>query len=234
MRRTLTLVLVLGMVAVFTACGEEKAVKDNQTTTTTEQSQGIEIELDEGKSAGEAVPGSTTTTTQTKHSTTRDNNKGGIVTGITTTTTAASQTISPKKNIRMDEEYVAAVYTPAGETAVSAVGVAIQDGGADGLICVRLEAMFESDPTQFEDGVPQRKPLLYGGKTYYRIGGGMSPYRVELTDAEIIIKQSLYEEQETVTATLVMLANGDLKVTETHDPRFSVGMILSTRNNYLN
>lgn len=142
------------------------------------------------------------------------------------TVCGASNYLNPKTSLKLTEEYVAQKYYVYNETSVYAPGVAFyNDGGfGEGVYCLMLDAMFISEP---DADIKNRTPITYNGKKYYRYGAGQSPAYVELTDTEIIITQS------SDTVKLVLMADGDLKVTSSTINTYPVGTILSINWNYL-
>ena len=140
---------------------------------------------------------------------------------------AEPATLNPKTNLKLDEEYVGNKYKVYDETNIYAGGIAVYEDGANGLYCLLLTAMFVNDGT---GGV---KPLTYNGKTYYRAGAGQTPHYIELTDTEIIVKNSFYEDTEKVVVKMVLLSDGTIKVTYSQHEDFSAGDILSIDWNYL-
>lgn len=162
----------------------------------------------------------TTTTTTAKTTTT-------TTTKATTTTTAAPTFLNPKTNIKWEKEYVSKRYTVYDETAISAGGISFFNDAVDGEYVLVLEAMFETQ------NPGDRKGVTHNGKTYYRCGGGQTPHRMEMTDKEIIIKDSFWENNGATNLVLVLQNDGNLKVTQSKLPEFTVGDILSISYNGL-
>ena len=138
----------------------------------------------------------------------------------------ASDVLNPKENIKFDEEYVSRNYKPYDDNSIYAGGVTFYNDSVDGQYALLLEAMFEPE----NNG---RTGVSYKGKTYYRVGAGQTPYKMEFTNTEIIIKNSFYDEIETVSAKMVLQSDGNLKVTYSVIDRFDVGDILSISYNGL-
>ena len=114
------------------------------------------------------------------------------------------------------------------ETAISAGGISFFNDAVDGEYTLVLEAMFETQ------NPGDRKGITHNGKTYYRCGGGQTPHRMEMTDKEIIIKDSFWENNGATNLVLVLQNDGNLKVTQSKLPEFAVGDILSISYNGLN
>ncbi len=145
-----------------------------------------------------------------------------------------TDTLAPKENIKIDAEYVSTDYIDAGQGEIYAGGISIHtEGGGDEypIYALLLSATFSNAP---EDGPGGRPAVQFNGKSYYRIGAGMTPHVIEFTDTEIIVKNSFYEEYNgTPTLKLIMLGNGDLKVTHSTNSDYKVGAILSISTNGL-
>ena len=143
----------------------------------------------------------------------------------------AADIVDPNTDLKIcgdtTEEYISQAYAPVDEESIFAPGVAFyNDGGyGEGVYCLLLDATFTCNT---EDLDTSRPALSYKGKNYYRIGAGMTPAEVDLTDTEIIITTV-----ESYTIKMVMLGNGNLKVTESTVRLYPGGMILSTAWSYL-
>ena len=135
----------------------------------------------------------------------------------------ATDSINPKKNIKIDKEYVSKSYDAYDETTISAPGISFYKDG-DSIGCLLLDAMFSCDPEEIDTS---RTPVTYNGKKYYRIGGGMSPAEVKLTEKEITITH------EGSTIKVIMTSDGNFKVTSSNHRRFPDGLIMSISWNYL-
>lgn len=131
--------------------------------------------------------------------------------------------LNPKTNIKLEEEYVAKVYNTYDENSIYAPGIAFyNDGGyGEGVYCLLLEANFS---TEIVEG---RNPVTYNGKKYYRQGGGMNPAYVEMTDTEIVITN------DTNKIKMVLMGDGNLKVTSSNNKSYSTDTVLSISWNYL-
>ena len=137
----------------------------------------------------------------------------------------ASNILNPKKSLKFgyDVEYVANEYFPYSRNDIYAPGFQFcNDGGyGDGeYYCIMIEAMFTNDPLFYIE--LSRTPIKYGGKDYYRCGAGQSPANLELTDSEIIITQ------DSMKIKAVLLANGKIRITESTEADYPVGMLFST------
>lgn len=130
-------------------------------------------------------------------------------------------------SVDANPEYISQAYIPYDEETISARGISFWDNGGygEGVYCLLLDAMFS---TNEEDIDKNRPPVAYGGKEYYRIGGGMSPAEVDLTDTDILITKN-----DGSTIKMILLGNGNLKVTASSDSNYPVDMVLSTAWNYL-
>lgn len=140
-----------------------------------------------------------------------------------------SQNLNPKTDIKWEQEYVSKRYRywDPEKTAIYSGGFCLYNDEVDGLYCLVLEAMFEDVPYE------GREPVVFNGKKFYRCGAGQNPHRVELTDTEVIIKNCFWEEEGTITAKMVLQADGTLKVTYTNTDMFQLNEILSIEWNYL-
>lgn len=138
----------------------------------------------------------------------------------------ASNILNPITHLKISgnttEEYISKVYTPYDEETISARGFSFyNDGGyGEGVYCLLLDAMFSSNE---EEVNTSRTPVIYEGKKYYRIGAGMSPSVITLTDTYIKIG----------SIKLVLLSDGTLKVTESSNPNYPKNMLFSTDWSYL-
>lgn len=139
--------------------------------------------------------------------------------------------VNPKTNIKVGKEYVGNKYSVEDENTITAGGICIDDSA----IVILLSANFVVEG--YDPNMPtDRTPLIYGGKKYYRYGAGQTPCYYELTDTELIVKNTVWSETETINAKLQLLSDGTLKVTyvgEEQASRFKVGDILSIEWNYL-
>ncbi len=156
-----------------------------------------------------------------------------FVDGICTVCNAAD-ILNPNTNLQIcsddaNPEYISQAYIPYDEETISARGISFWDNGGygEGVYCLLLDAMFSANE---EDIDKNRPPVAYGGKEYYRHGAGMHPAEVDLTDTEILITDQWYS----TTIKMVLMGNGNLKVTESTDSNYPVNMVLSTAWNYLN
>lgn len=140
------------------------------------------------------------------------------------TVCGAKNILNPKQNLKMgyEYEYVAKKYYVYSGQDIYAPGFQFcNDGGyGDGnYYCIKIEAMFTSAP---DDNIKNRTPVNYNGIDYYRCGAGQSPAYLELTDSEIIISQG------SMKIKAVLLADGTIKITESTEPDYPVGMLFST------
>lgn len=140
---------------------------------------------------------------------------------------------NPQENVQYGAEYVSQDYIPDGDGVIVAGGISFFNDGGDEqpFYAVVLDAMFEENPEDFEPG--SRQPITYEGKEYYRVGAGQTPYVIEFTETEILVKHSFFEESDTVALTLSLLSNGNLKVVNSNDPRFKKDAVLSVDYNGL-
>lgn len=127
----------------------------------------------------------------------------------------ASLYLNPKTNIS-SSEYVGKFRVDG--TMLIGVGLLFE-----GDVCVVLDRFYNSA------GEPGGNSVTYKGTVYHSEGAGQTPYNYEFTDSEIIIKGSLWaENHDGITMKLVLQANKMLKVTQSSNPQFPVGTILST------
>lgn len=144
----------------------------------------------------------------------------------------ATDILNPNKDLKIcgdtNPEYISQAYIPYDEETITARGISFWDNGGygEGVYCLLLDAYFSANE---EDIDASRPPVAYSGKEYYRIGGGMSPAEVNLTDTEILITDQWYS----TTIKMVLMGNGNLKVTESTNSNYPVDMILSTSWSYL-
>lgn len=145
----------------------------------------------------------------------------------------ATDILNPNTNLKIcsddaNPEYISQVYIPYDEETISARGISFWDDGGygEGVYCLLLDAMFSANE---EDIDASRPPVTYGGKEYYRHGAGMHPAEVDLTDTEILITDQWYS----TTIKMVLMGNGNLKVTASTDSNYPVDMLLSTAWSYL-
>ena len=146
----------------------------------------------------------------------------------------AADILNPKENLLIcddnaNPEYISQVYAPYSDDSIAARGVSFwNDGGyGEGIYCLMLDAVFSCNE---EDVDVSRTPVAYEEKEYYRHGAGMHPAEVELTDTKILITDQWYSS----TIKMVLMGNGNLKVTESTDSNYPVGMEMSIAWNYLN
>ena len=144
--------------------------------------------------------------------------------------------LNPNTNLQIcgdtNPEYISQAYIPYDEDTITARGISFwNDGGyGEGIYCLLLDAYFSTNEEDIADIKSTRPPVTYGEKEYYRYAAGMHPAEVDLTDTEILITDQWYG----ATIKMVLMGNGNLKVTESTDSNYPVGMELSTAWNYLN
>lgn len=209
MKLSITLLLALCLITtLFTACGEEPAT--TVTTTTADVTTTVAADTDTTTS-GDATTTATAAAATTTLRTTDHANSTGSTTTTATTAKPTAATVDPKQY--KDNYYY--------------VGAVQPDG--DGLVRPRI--LFEGEyavvmhytySATRED--PDQQSFEYGGKTYYGQGEGMSPYQFELTATEILVKDQ--NNNNAVIMKLVLLTDGNMKVTATTDTSFPVGLIL--------
>ena len=162
--------------------------------------------------------------TTTKTPTTKPTTKTPTTTKKPTTsqTTKAETFLNPKQHLPYDKEY-AGYFRPEAENLIASGFAFYKEGGMDGgAFCLLLSPQFE--PVKTDDGQTKKQ---YGGKTYYCVGAGQSPYNMELTDSEIIVKNSFYDETETVTFKLKLKTDNTFVVTYSQSADYPVGTVLS-------
>ncbi|MBQ9860787.1 MAG: hypothetical protein IJO75_00860 [Clostridia bacterium] len=199
MKKGVVLLFALLLILTMLAgCGEDK--QSNETATTTESATTTTV-LDDTVTT--TVADATVTTTTTTAMT-------------TTTTTTAKPTgtlhIVDPKNYKDNYYYVGA----------------LQPNG-DSLIRPRI--LFEGEyavvmhytysPVKEDD---DQQPFEYQGKTYYGQGEGMSPYHFELTETEITVKDQ--NNNGAVVMKLILLSDGNMRVTVSTDAAFPVDLVL--------
>lgn len=202
MKTSIALLLTLFLIAVlFTGCGEETAT--TATTTNADATTTVAEDTDT------TVSNEATTTTVSATTTTSDRANG---TTTTTTKPTAGVSIVDPKGYKDTYYYVGALQP-------------------DGNGLVRPRILFEGEyavvmhytySATKED--PDQQPFEYGGKTYYGQGEGMSPYQFEFTATEILVKDQ--NNNNAVIMKLVLKSDGNMKVTETTDNYFPIGLIL--------
>ena len=190
---------LLRILTMLAGCGEDK--QSNETATTMESATTTTV-LDDTVTT--TVADATVTTTTTTAMT-------------TTTTTTAKPTgtlhIVDPKNYKDNYYYVGA----------------LQPNG-DGLIRPRI--LFEGEyavvmhytysPVKEDD---DQQPFEYQGKPYYGQGEGMSPYHFELTETEITVKDQ--NNNGAVVMKLILLNDGNMRVTASTDAAFPVDLVLT-------
>ncbi len=243
MKRLSALLVITLFLCSLCACKkDEQNNAENQTTTTISETNGatdaqstttiVEDVTTTVADKTTTLATKTETTTTTKLATTEQG--GGTkrtttttTTKATTTTTAAPTFLNPKTNIKWEKEYVSKNYKAYDENNISAGGISFFNDAVDGEYALVLEAMFETQ------NPGDRKGITHNGKTYYRCGAGQTPHKMEMTDTEIIIKDSFWENNGATNLVLVLQNDGNLKVTQSKLPEFAVGDILSISYNGL-
>lgn len=144
-----------------------------------------------------AQPASTASATSTTTTT--------ATTATTTTTTTAPANKNPKTDLEYSLEYIGNFR----EQGSSMVAGALQFETGEPVVVV-TDRYFSAEKTD-----PDQAYLDINGKRWYSEGGGQTPYHYELTDTEILVKNSYYEALgDNVSIRLVLQADGTLKVTE--------------------
>lgn len=214
MKTAIALMLTFLVTILFTGCGEEPAT--TATTTNADVTTTVAADTDTTVSNDTTTTTAATTTT-TLPITDHANDTGGTITTTTTTTiTTAKPTgtlnIVDPKNYKDTYYYVGALQ-PDGS------GLVRPRILFDGEYAVVMYYMY-SDTKEDDD----QQPFEYQGKTYYGQGEGMSPYQFELTETEIIVKDS--NNHDIVIMKLVLRSDGTMYVTDTTDHYFPQGLIL--------
>lgn len=133
-------------------------------------------------------------------------------------TVAEPAILNPKTNLQQGVEYIGNFFEVGTELRAGALQI-------DGEYMVVTERFFTSTKPE-DEGAP---PITFNGKTYYSEGGGQNPHYYELTDTEIIIKGSLWEDApEAVAIKAVLQTNGMIKITQSNNSLFPVGAVYST------
>lgn len=146
----------------------------------------------------------------------------------------ATDSVNPKTHLKIYndcfEEYISQAYAPYTDNVIFAPGLSFYDDGGygEGIYCLLLEAMFSSDPEDLDEHNLSRPPVTYNGVKHYRVGAGMSPAEVDLTDSQIIVTTPAGS-----TFKLIIMSNGNLKVIESSVNNYPVGLVLSTSWSYL-
>ncbi len=200
MKKGVVLLFALLLILTMLAgCGEDK--QSNETATTTESATTTTVLDDTATTTvADAIVTTTTTTAMT-----------------TTTTTTAKPTEGV--NIVDPKDYKDTYYY---------VGALQPDGSGlvrprilfEGEYAVVMHYMYSATKDDND-----QQPFEYGGKTYYGQGEGMSPYQFELTSTEILVKDP--NNNGAVIMKLVLLSNGNMKVTATTDNYFPLGLTLT-------
>lgn len=127
----------------------------------------------------------------------------------TSTTTTTATTAPANKNPKTDLEYSLEYIGNFQEQGSSMVAGALQFETGEPVVVV-TDRYFSAEKTD-----PDQAYLDINGKRWYSEGGGQTPYHYELTDTEILVKNSYYEALgDNVSIRLVLQADGTLKVTE--------------------
>lgn len=136
--------------------------------------------------------------------------------------------LNPKTDLKYDVE-ISGNFRPV-EDELAASGIAFYNNSEDGLHCVLLSHSFTDNLGLLDNPDPASiRKVTYQSTTYYHYGAGQSPYRIELTDSEIIVKNAFWDDNTSiVTLKLVMLDSNNLKVTYSIDGDYPVGTVLST------
>lgn len=144
------------------------------------------------------------------------------------TVCGAKNALNPKTDLKYDVEISGNFRAVSDELAAS--GISFHNDSTDGLYCVLLSHNLTSDLSYFEGEDPSSlRKVAYNGKTYYHYGAGQSPFRIELTENEIIVKNSFWDDNTSlVTLKLIMVDANNLKVTYSIDSDYPVGTVLST------
>ncbi len=138
----------------------------------------------------------------------------------TTTTAPVSTTeqsaLNPHNLLRENVEYIGNFR----ETADGLRASALQ---FDGEVCVLTERFFTS--AKPDDDAPS---FTYNGREYYSEGGGQTPYYYHLTDSQIIVTHSVWDEpSDAATLTLSFVADDTIRVIESSNALFPVGTTLT-------
>ncbi len=135
--------------------------------------------------------------------------------------TAVSGTLNPKTDLPYEKEYAGNFSVHGNE--LWGYGFSFHaEGGIDGPFILMLSLVFEDAQTD-----PDQTYITYNGTKYYSMGAGQTPYNMELTDTEIIVKNSFYEEDPTTTMKLTLKSNNTFVVTYSISDDYPVGTVLS-------
>ncbi len=135
--------------------------------------------------------------------------------------------VNPKTDLIYEKELLGN-FRP-NEDELLASGISFYNNDSDGLHCVLSSHNFTDNYSLLDNPDPASiRKITYQSTTYYHYGAGQSPYYIELTDSEIIVKNVFWDDNtSTVTLKLVMLDANNLKVTYSNDSDYPVGTILA-------
>lgn len=132
-----------------------------------------------------------------------------------------SGVLNPKTDLPYDKEYAGNFSVHGNE--LWGYGFSFHaEGGIDGPFILMLSLIFEDAQTD-----PDQTYITYNGTKYYSMGAGQTPYNMELTDTEIIVKNSFYEEEPITTMKLTLKSNNTFVVTYSISDEYPVGTVLS-------
>ncbi len=126
------------------------------------------------------------------------------------------ESINPK-NIKQNVEYIGN-FRMSGDTLIASAFM------FDSEACVLIDRTFTTTPSD-----PEQTPVIFNGKKYYSEGGGMEPYKYNLTDKYVEVTQSFYEESPEGTNLRVhLMKDGRLIVKATRFIEYPAGSVYST------
>lgn len=136
--------------------------------------------------------------------------------------TTTTEFLNPNEKLQFEREYAGNFRL--GGSGLIGSGISFhKEGGIDeNPYCLLLSPDFESTQTD-----PNQVVREYNGKKYYCIGSGMTPHVMEITDTEIIVKNSFYDEEEKISLKLRLKHDDSFVITFSSLPEYPVGMILS-------
>ncbi len=187
------------------------------TTTATEATTTTAVKVTTATEATTTTAAKVTTTTKATTTVAKvtTTTEATTTTVATTTTTAPAQNLNPKENTKQDVEYLG-YFRVSGDSLLASALMFSGDA------CVVTDRYFTKEVTE-------SIKVVFNGVSYYSEGGGFTPYRYQLTDTELVVGTSFYEEEsDAVSLKAVMLSDGTFKITASKMADFPVGTILST------
>lgn len=204
MKKSIVLLFALLLIlTVLAGCGEDKP--SDEIATTTENA--TTTVLDDTVTTTMADATVTTTTTKATSETTTK------ATSETTAKPTGTLHIVDPKNYKDNHYYVGALQP-------SGTGLVRPRILFEGEYAVVMHYTYS--PVKEDD---DQQPFEHQGKTYYGQGEGMAPYHFELTQTEIVVKDQ--NNNGAVVMKLILLNDGNMRVTASTDAAFPVDLVLT-------